>query len=132
MPANTAIAVIANANAIAAQQRALEAKKIACKDVETHFTGTEGIEAKQQYAECIGVLYPEPANHNEVMGEKILIALMLVGFVMGLARAIWRGFDNQYNDSEDWLLIPFLWGCGVPIVAFLIGAFIYAIHFLFS
>lgn len=128
MPINATMAIIANANAIAAEQRALEAKKIACKDVETHFTGTEGIEAKQQYAECIGVLYPKPADEREILGEKILIAALFIGIIVGFVHAA----IDRYSDGEKWIVLPAIWGIVFPFALSIAFGLFYLLTVLVS
>lgn len=129
MPANTAmiIATTANTQAIIASNQAREAKKIACKDLETHFTGQETQEVKKQYAECIQLLYSEPASNNEILIGKGLVALLFIGIIIGLIHA-----KRDENGVTSYLVYPLVWGMGLPLVAFMLGLLVKAFIFLVS
>ena len=61
-------------------------KEIACKAIESSFNNTTAtIEQKQQYAECIDMLYPLYSS-NDILVVKVLVVLAFVSFIFGFIK----------------------------------------------
>ena len=119
-----AIAASSNAAAAAAMQRA---KKDECASIEKNYDGTNAtVEQKQQYADCIELLYPKEMTESDIIGAKIFIAIGVIGFLFG---GVW-------GIKEDGLLsgavFAFIAALALPLVALIFYLAACAVRFLFS
>lgn len=83
------------------------------------------VQQMQSYAECVRNIYPQDSGPAEVMAYKIVIGVLLLGFIIGAV----RGFlDNRYE------AIPSAVFCGLAgaSIAFLICILLGAAAYIFS
>jgi hypothetical protein len=84
----------------------------------SHDTAT--VQARQEYASCIAKLYPadNPITPDEMVWIKVVVALLLVGFVVGAVRA-WRDnpCDRILETVMGGVLGAVLAFCGVLLVS---------------
>lgn len=98
-------------------------KEIACKAIESSFNNTTAsIEQKQQYAQCIDILYPI-YSPNDILVMKVLVVIAFLAFMFG--------FIKGYK--EDGIGIGLLVGVGFAIfIPFTLVILYSGITFLFS
>lgn len=98
-------------------------KELACKAIESSFNNTTAsIEQKQQYAQCIDILYPI-YSLNDILVMKVLVVIAFLAFMFG--------FIKGYK--EDGIGIGLLVGVGFAIfIPFTLVILYSGITFLFS
>jgi hypothetical protein len=124
------IASAASVQASIAAQQAREAMRISCEALMPAFKH-EGATVAQihQYAECAGMVYPEPISDGSLIGIKVLIAIMFIGIVVGA----WNGGRNYHGfDFSEGLLGAFVCGLIFPAIAFILYLLYRAALFLIA
>ena len=98
-------------------------KELACKAIESSFNNTTAsIEQKQQYAQCIDILYPIYSS-NDILLMKVLVVISFLAFTFG--------FIKGYK--EDGVGIGLLLGVGLALfIPFILVILYSGITFLFS
>jgi hypothetical protein len=87
MIATTALSINASIQANAANQRAHEAKVVACKTYLPTFNAqTATIAEARQYADCVSLVYPNQASGESIFLVKAIIVCMLVCASIGAVR----------------------------------------------
>ena len=114
MSTSTAMAAIAGSQAsIAANQSAQARKAAQCVGVIDGFThSTATVEQRQQYAECVGLLYPR----DDVISPAA-VGLLLITVLLG---AISGAFSVRSDGWGPMALMGFLWALLFPLVAMLV------------
>ena len=96
------------------------AKKLACESLEQSFEPkTATIQQKQDYAECMRLLYPQEMSAGDVFALKIVLVIAFIG--MGIGGAI--GARDDVPTGFIFGLIGFLIA---PIAAGIVGGIGYA------
>lgn len=129
MPVTTTIAASSVAISAAANSRAVKAKKIACLDMVENYHGSEVVEVRQQYAECVGIVHPDPSNANDILIGKVIVAAFFVGIIAGLIAA---ALSKHKWDEERWVLYPVTFGILLPIAIIVFYMLAKGALFLFS
>lgn len=112
MQVNTAIAVDASVRASVAAQQAAHAKRIACEKFVTGFEhNTAIVQQRQQYAECVQVLYPTQMGGAEILWFKAAILAAFIGLIVGLR----CGYKDDYEPSIAMFMYGFLGAIGAPL-----------------
>lgn len=135
MSTTVAISAAALASSAAANSAAQAAKKNSCVTLElTYKPELASVSQKQQYAECLELLYPKPSaplTGGEVVAAKIGIVILLIAFVIGAVKGWREGYDTA--DSMLGAVLTGLMGwVVVAVVAFILGVAIAGIAYLFS
>ncbi|MNJ16328.1 hypothetical protein D3C77_105890 [compost metagenome] len=133
MSTSIAISSAALASSAAANQAALQARKTSCLSFEAAYRPElADVGQKQQYAECVGLLYPKPAagfSENEIWFFKGLIIVLLLSMIIGFVRGDGYGAHQSIGDR---LCGAFLAFCGVTAAIVVLGLLTAAGIFLFS
>jgi hypothetical protein len=112
------IASAASMQASIAAQQAREAMRISCEALMPTFKHDGSTVAQiHQYAECAGLVYPEPISDGSLIGIKVLIAIMFIGIVFGawIGGRSPRGVDFVYG-----FMGAFLCGLMFPAIALIL------------
>lgn len=123
MSASTAMAAIAGSQASIAANQAAQARKAAqCVGVIDGFThSTATVEQRQEYAECVGLLYPS-ADAISPAAVGLLLITVLLGAISGAVG----------GRSDGWrlmVLMGFLGALMFPLVAILVWGLWQAIKY---
>jgi hypothetical protein len=112
------IASAASVQASIAAQQAREAMRISCEALMPAFKHDGATVAQiHQYAECAGLVYPEPISDGSLIGIKVLIAIMFIGIAAGawIGGRSSHGFDFVYG-----FMGAFLFGLMFPVIALIL------------
>ena len=127
MQVNTAIAVDASVRASVAAQQAARAKRIACEKFVTGFEhSTATVQQRQQYAECVQVLYPTQMGGAEILWLKAAILATFIGLIVGLR----CGYKDAYDRSISMFMYGFLGAIGAPLAIGIIWFVVQCLKFL--
>lgn len=123
--AATSIAIVAATSASHSSTESDEAKKISCKSYEQTFnSNTATVAQKQQYAECVELLYLSEYTINEILAIKGSILVFIVLWIVCVTK-----MRIDYNDWEDSILFGLFYATaiflGLALVAFLFGFLIF-------
>lgn len=125
--ATAALTASSAASASIAQNAAREARKSACVVIESRFDpGVSSATEKQQYSECISLLYPEPVKFDE---QSIMVSKGLVGII--LICMVGCAIYGYKQGCEEWI-DAFLGAIFGIFVGILVIILLVAIGFLFS
>lgn len=135
MSATVAISAAALASSSAANSAAQAARKNSCVAFEMSYRpDLASVSQKQQYAECVELLYPHPSapiTQGEIIAAKIGIVILLIAFAIGAVKGWREGYDTA--DSIVGAILTGLMGwVVVAVVAFILGVGIAGILYLFS
>ena len=123
MSTSTAMEAIATSQAsIAANQAAQARKAVQCvgtMDGFTHSTAT--VEQRQQYAECVGLLYP-----SDDAISPAAVGLLLITVLLG---AISGAFGARNDGLMGMAVMGFIWAVMFPMVAILVWGIWQAIKY---
>ena len=119
----TAMAAIAGSQASIAANQAAQARKAAqCVGVMDGFThSTATVEQRQQYAECVGLLYPS-ADVISPAAVLLLLVTVLLGAISG-------AFSVRREGLMDMAQMGFLGALMFPVVAILVWGLWQAIKY---
>ena len=111
---STAMAAIAGSQASIAANQAAQARKAAqCVGVMDGFThSTATVEQRQEYAECVGLLYPS-ADAISPAAVGLLLITALLGAISG-------AFGARSDGLMHMALMGFIWALMFPLVAILV------------
>ena len=119
----TAMAAIAGSQASIAANQAAQARKAAqcvgAIDGFTHSTAT--VEQRQQYAECVGFLYPS-ADAISPAAVGLLLITVLLGAISG-------AFGARSDGLIGMAVMGFIWALIFPLVAILVWGLWQAIKY---
>lgn len=130
MSTSIAISSAAATQAAIAGSQAREAKVIACKGFVTGYEHNVATVAdSRQYAECVGLLHPEPLSDGTVWILKAAVLIILAGAVFGFVKGQAEHWSEWW---ERYLMMPIMGavaGAGIALGFGLLGA---AAFFLFT
>lgn len=120
---STAIAVIATSQASIAANQAAQARKAAqCVGVMDGFTHSAAtVEQRQEYAECVGLLYPS-ADAISPAAVGLLLVTVLLGAISG-------AFSVRREGLMDMTIVGVLGALMFPLVAILVWGLWQAIKY---
>lgn len=120
---STAIAVIATSQASIAANQAAQARKAAqCVGVMDGFTHSAAtVEQRQEYAECVGLLYPS-ADAISPAAVGLLLVTVLLGAISG-------AFSVRREGLMDMAIVGVLGALMFPLVAILVWGLWQAIKY---
>ena len=123
MSTSTAMVAITTSQASIAANQAAKARKAAqcvgTMDGFTHSTAT--VEQRQQYAECVGLLYPK-ANAISPAAVGVLLITVLLGAISG-------AFGARSDGLMGMAVMGFIWALMFPLVAILVWGIWQAIKY---
>jgi hypothetical protein len=135
MSTTVAISAAAMASSAAANSAAQAAKKNSCSAFELSYRpDLATVGQKQQYAECIELLYPQPSAPlagAEIIVAKIAIVILLIAFVVGAVKGWREGYGTSDRIVGAVLTGLMGWVC-VAVVALILGLAIAGTAYLFS
>ena len=128
------VAIAASAVAISASNSAqiAEQKRDMCKlYVEGFDSKGASVQSQKHYAECVQLLNPEPMTHNQTLGLKAGIIVLLIAAVVGTIWGILEG--DGFTDKLMMAMCGFLLGASMVGVVILVGILVgIGVGFLFS
>ena len=135
MSTTIAISAAALASSSSAQLAASQARKSACEAFEMSYRPELATrDQKQQYAECVELLYPKPSTpmtDTEYLAVKGIIVILLVAVVFGTVKGWQEGSDTV--DKIVWATLTGFMGAVFSGLIMLFGfLFFEGIAYLFS
>lgn len=98
-------------------------KELACKAIESSFNNTTAsIEQKQQYAQCVDILYPLYSS-DDILVMKVLVIISFLAFTFGFIKGC------KEADLGIGLLLGAGFALGIPFILVVLYS---GITFLFS
>jgi hypothetical protein len=120
---NTAISVIALSQSTVAMQQSQEAAIRSCKSYISSFHAeTATTTQMQEYAHCVGLVYPQPLAGGEIW---LLKAAIIVAFV-GMGIGIYKSLNDSYNEFTDHFMFGLVGFFLLPALVAIILCIVYA------
>ena len=118
-------ATIIAANAAVSSSNSSQRQKETCKFIVENFDYQGDVKSKQEYASCIGKLYPKQMPESQVIAIKISISIILIAIIFGFVKAIF-----SRKGLEETLFTTFMHGFAGLTAVFIGWLLIGAVSFL--
>lgn len=129
MSVSASMAAVSAANASIAAQAAHRAKVSECKVIEHEFDSKIATVAqKNEYADCINVLYPQAMSSDMTIFLKVLFVTFLLSAIFGFIHEK----NNNYGGFLDCILSAVMWGIAVPFLIVCTLGILVGVYWLFN